>query len=331
MSKIVGLDIGYSHIKLFSDGLKITFPSVVGSPDESSFKVTGSSDTFKITLKSGNVYNVGKAAIRQSRFQFREENRDWYNSDEYEVLLNAALSYLQESGSISIVATTGLPVSFYTKDKEKIKTRFMGNHLVKRDQREPLNVHIEECWVLPQVMGTLINAALDFEGNFSDIQFARGRIGVIDIGGKTTNILHASEMGNVDRETDTLDIGGWDVVRAIQPVIDDKCPDVDFTDHEIQVAIINKTIKYRGEPIDLSEEVDSVLSDMTREIVNKAHQLWPGKGARLDAVLLSGGGSMLMGEMLKEKLDHGNTTIVEDGVWANAMGYYKFGVFKQRG
>lgn len=324
----IGIDLGYAAVKVVTSAQRIQFPSIVGTPEQSTFKI-GSAQTFTITLND-RAYNVGDAALEQSRFTTRQEDREWYKSQEYLVLLHAALSSLYKEGHKECVVVTGLPVAFYESDKAAIRSLYEDSmHLVKRDQNLVMPINIVRCYVIPQVMGTLLNEALNSAGQIADFKMAEGRIGVIDIGGNTSNFLHAHKMGDVKRETASINLGGWDAMRAVRPIVEDKCPDVEYADHEVSQAIAEGSIQYRGELVDLSDAIAPILDPMAEQLIAKAKELWPGGGARLDTILLSGGGSLVLGERIKAQIDHTDIRIVEDAIFANANGYHKLALYRQ--
>ncbi len=329
----IGIDLGYANVKVVTSTQRIQFPSIVGTPEKSAFNM-GTLQDFTITLLSSSAekrtYNVGEAALEQSRFTTRQEDREWYKSTEYLVLLHAALSSLYKEGHKEVIVVTGLPVAFYESDKDAIRSLYEDNmHLVVRDDRMVMPIKIVRCYVIPQVMGTLLNEALNLTGQIADQKIAEGRIGVIDIGGNTSNFLHAHKMGDVARETASINMGGWDAMRAVRPIIEDVAPDVNYADHEISQAITDLSIRYRGETIDLTDQIAPVLDPMAEQLIAKAKELWPGGGARLDTILLSGGGALILGERIKAQLNHTDIRIVDDAVFANADGFHKLAMYRQ--
>lgn len=324
----IGIDIGYSAVKLVTANQQVQIPSIVGTPEQSTFKFGGRDTAFTITI-GDRAYNIGEQAIEQSRFTVRQESRDWYRSVEYLALLHAALSSIYTEGHHEIVCVTGLPVAFYEDDQAEVKTLFEKVHPIRRDQNSVMPINIRQCFVIPQVMGTLLNEALSQDGLIQNRMTAEGRIGVIDIGGNTTNFLHAHKMGDVKRETTSINLGGWNAMRAVRPVIDNRCPDVDYSDHEISQIIADGEVRYKGKMLDLSSEIADVLDPMAEQLIAKAKELWPGGGARLDQILLSGGGSLMLGERIMARLDHSEMRVVEDSVFANASGYFKLAKYRQ--
>jgi len=317
----VGIDLGYNAVKVVSDSGNKTFPSMVGTPEQSSYGMGGRT-TFTITHED-KMYNVGEAAIEQSRFAGRQEDREWINSTEYMILFLAALSTQRTSGSVDMSIVTGLPLAYFEADRESVQERFEKVHHVYRDDRKVLTVNVRHCWVAPQPMGTLASMAFTKKGDIANADIARGRVGIIDIGGHTTNILHSLKMEDIRAETESIVMGGWHIARAMQPVIEERCPGVDWKSHEIEQAIKNKSINYRGDTIDLSDDVNTVLNQFANPILAKVRELWPGDGARLDCILITGGGAHLIGNRIKSDLKHSKVSIIDDPVFANAIGYHR--------
>lgn len=323
MTKIMSIDVGYANTKVVHADGRHVFPSIVGTPEKSAFKLRGESSAFQVKYND-RLYSVGETAIEQSRFTSRPESRDWIESEEYQVLMRAAFSRVQ-MGNWSTVVFTGLPLAFFEGDAGKLEAIFEGIHHTEVNGK-PMSVSVSTCVAVPQPMGTLANAIYDMEGERIDSALAVGNVGVIDIGGKTTNILHASKMGDIARETDSADVGVWDAMRAVRPVVENLCPDANYGDHDISSAIVSKSIKYKGKPVDLTEALDEVLDPFARRIVTKAIELWPGGGATLDTILLSGGGAVLLQDRIMSQIEHADIRVVEDSLFANALGYYKLAV-----
>jgi plasmid segregation protein ParM len=143
---------------------------------------------------------------------------------------------------------------------------------------------------------------------------------VIDVGGKTTNLLSVNRLSEIGRETASVSVGAWDVARAMRVYLDDHCPDLELRDHQVMEAIIAKRVKYFGEPVDLGPMVDAALAPMAEQVIAQATQLWNG-AATLDAILVTGGGALLLGPALKAHFRHAR--VVNDPVFANARGFWR--------
>lgn len=314
-----GIDIGYSHVKAISGNRRATFPSISGTPNETRFSLGEDNHTIILNTSGGN-WMIGQGAVEQSRFAARLEDRKWILSDEYYRLMLAAFTELTTATGPELRIVTGLPVAFYQEDRGNLQSRFLGEHTINRAGRGGQRVRVTECRVIPQPFGALLSVALNNAGAVIDTELAGGTVGVIDIGGKTTNLLSVNRLAEVSKETISVNLGAWDIVRAIREYLSTNYPDRDLRDHQIIDAIISRKMKYYGQPIDLTAVVNDTLQPMARQIIAQATQLWNG-GAGLDAVLVAGGGAHLFGEAIKSHFKHAR--IVDSPVYANATGYWK--------
>jgi PRTRC genetic system protein D len=313
----VGIDLGYSAIKMVSDQRRKTFPSVVGTPDLGRFSL-GEQENH-IVLNAPEHVSVGEGAMTQSRFVNRREDRAWIESAEYYHLFLAALTELTTATVADLLVVTGLPVAFYN-DKAALRERLVGVHKVTRRGRHAQAFKVGECRVIPQPFGALLAAALDDRGRIADHGLATGSVGVIDVGGKTTNLLSVQRLSEIGRETESVSVGAWDVVRAVRSFLADRCPNLDLRDHQVMEATVARQVRYYGQPMDLKPVVEAALEPMANQVIAQASQLWNG-GAGLDAILVAGGGALLLGPYLKAHFRHAR--VVSEPVFANAEGYWK--------
>lgn len=313
-----GIDIGYSAVKAKTTTRQITFPSVVGTPDRARFSLNGPADDIILNLPDG-TWLVGQGAVEQSRFAPRREDRAWIEGDEYHRLILAAFTELTTATACDLVVVTGLPVAFYS-DKERLQAAFKGTHRATRKGRRSQVFRVSECRVIPQPFGALLAEALDERGRIVNDRLATGTVGVIDVGGKTTNLLSVSRLSEIAKETASVNVGAWDVVRAVREYISEVCPNLELGDHRLMEAIITHQIPYYGQPVDLTPVVEATLKPMAEQVIAQATQLWNG-GAGLDAVLVAGGGALLLGERVGQHFPHAQ--VVDDPVFANVNGYWK--------
>jgi len=189
----IGLDVGYSAVKAVSGNRRVTFPSVVGTPDKARFSLDGS--TAIVLIHPVNAM-VGEEAIAQSRFLNRREDRGWIEGDEWYSLALASLTELTSATVAELVIVTGLPVTFYA-DKAIVRDSLLGRHKVQREGRCAQSLRVTDCRVIPQPFGALLSATLDDRGRIVDQALATGSVGVIDVGGKTTNLLSVNRLPNL--------------------------------------------------------------------------------------------------------------------------------------
>jgi hypothetical protein len=70
----IGLDVGYSAVKAVAGNRRVSFPSVVGTPDQARFSLNGTAGGDIILTEPRHVL-VGQGAVEQSRFLRRREGR----------------------------------------------------------------------------------------------------------------------------------------------------------------------------------------------------------------------------------------------------------------
>jgi plasmid segregation protein ParM len=315
---IIGLDIGYNAVKMFDGKTKTMFSSVTGTVNRSRFGL-GAKEDFIIKIPGDGEWMVGQTAVNESRIVSRREDRKWINTPEYYRLFIAALSKVNDS-IVSIV--TGLPVAFYDDKDELEKILKAGEHTFSANGSDR-KVTIDKCLVIPQPFGTVACLALDENGNISDKELASGQVGVIDIGGKTTNILTVSKLSEVARQTISINTGGWDIIRDVKNQLNKMYPAMeDQRDHDMAEIVKNKTITLYGNKINITEVVDSIVSPLAQHVVAEATQMW-GSGSGLSKIIITGGGAFFISQYITQKFSH--AIMVDDPVFSNVMGYYKLG------
>jgi plasmid segregation protein ParM len=319
----VGLDVGYSAVKAVAGPDRaVSFPSVSGTPERARFSVNGAgSGDILLELPGQGTYLVGEGAITQSRFLDRREDRGWIESEGYYRLVLAAFTELSTATQADLLVVTGLPVAFYAADKDGLRDLLLRTHKAGREGRRAQSFRVTDCRVIPQPFGALLSEALDNRGKVADPQLAKGAVGVIDVGGKTTNLLSVNRLAEISRETASVSVGAWDVARAVRDHLSTACPDLDLRDHEVIRAIQARRVRYFGDPVDLGDVIDRTLEPMAEQVIAQASQLWNG-AAGLDAILVAGGGALLLGPYIGRRYRHART--VADPVFANALGYWRF-------
>jgi len=321
---IIGIDLGYSHVKGCVNGHKFIFPSAVGSPESAAFSLDSDS---RIALQTDSgLVQIGQAVLDQSRFVSRPEDRGWIASDEYKWLFCAALSEATTTfWADSVMIVTGLPIAYYREDKDRLRNVMLGEHTVQREGRKQQRFKVTEVRVIPQPFGSLFSASLGSDGQVVAPDMLNGRVGIIDVGGHTTNLLSTLRARDIERQTGSVDMGAWDVVRALREHLDEITPGLEISDYDIVEAVKRGYVWYYGEQVDISDQAEVSLSHFRRQVLAEASHLWD-NGSQLQAILVSGGGAHLIGNAILAHFSlHKNVRVVDDPVFANAMGYVRFG------
>ncbi len=314
-----GIDIGYNAVKHITSTTRLSFPSAVGTPDRARFSLNGASEHAIVLTQPTHVL-VGAEAVNQSRFLNRREDRRWIESDEWLTLFLAAITETSTANCVPLDVVTGLPVAFYD-DKNVVAQRLLGDHQVRRETRNAQTVRVNNVRVIPQPFGTVLAEVLGPTGQIADAQLARANVGVIDVGGKTCNLLSVNRLTEVARETASVNVGGWTLVRAVRDWLAGSYPGLDdMRDHQLAEAIQARELRYYGAPLnDFPARIAAIAADLARQVIAEASHLWNG-GAILDAILITGGGALLLGDAIRAYWRHAR--VVADPIYANAVGYY---------
>jgi plasmid segregation protein ParM len=314
----IGLDLGYSAVKAVAGDRRVTFPSVVGTPDKARFSLNASAS---IVLMHPEHIQVGEGAVAQSRLLRQREDRRWIESDGWYSLFLAAVTEITTATRTELRIVTGLPVAFHD-DFAVVRDRLLGDHRVQREGRHAQVFQVVACNVIPQPFGSLLTATLDDRGRIVDRDLATGAVGVVDVGGKTTNLLSVNRLSEIRGETGSVSVGVWDVVRMMRDWLSAHYPGLEeLRGHRIVDAIIAREVRHYGERVDLTAIVEDTLEPLADQVLAEASRLW-GDGATLDAVLVSGGGGLLLGPYIERHFRHAR--VIEEPVFANALGFWKF-------
>lgn len=328
MAKIIlGFDGGYNAIKAITDKKKVRILSVVGQAGKQRMGLGGLKEPDYIEIEGIGTFSFGEETIAQGAFKARREDRDWIVSQPYLVLYLAALSEVTDDKSAEFAITSGLPVAYY-KYYKTLAEVLAGEFTIKRSGRDTQKFAVPEksINIIPQPFGTLFDIALTDEGDISKAgsEIMKKTAGIIDIGGKTVNLLSVSKIEEVSDETASVDdIGGWTAVKAMRGYLSSICPDAKYEDHEIAQAIIAGSINYYDKIVDITEGINTFLSPMANAVVAQATSLWD-KGAQLSRIIITGGGANLIGPLVMKMYPHPSIQIAEEPTFANARGYWKY-------
>ena len=315
MMKKAGLDIGGYMTKAAWNGNTTTFLSAVGER----FSGVGLGEVDGIQFESPSCV-VGEDAIKYSRFSQHLQARDWYLSDQYRCLYYAALSELtKQSGEVFLVS--GHPAKHWKADKDELKSVLSGDHTFQRVGRKPQTVTVT-AKITAQGLGSLFNFIMDKNGMIHNESLAFAHLGVIEIGSRTTNLIHLNNLQTVDYETDTFALGGWDMVAVLKDTLTDKYKRISPDDFEVEKYLRAGWMMYDGRRVSIQREIDDAARAVASQVLSFISNKWKSPGA-MELILVTGGsskqtgiGKALSGQFSQSKLD-------DDPILSNAKGYLK--------
>lgn len=327
------VDVGFGNTKAHSEIRRIEFPSVCGDFRPARYN-TGleNTDPLKrlVADYAGRKFFLGDIAFRQSTARATmSANR--FTSMEGMVLMFAALAVLAEEQREEINLVTGLPVSNFEMYKDEYKNVLLGTHHIKLLTPEggidfSYLVKVNQVKIIPQPMGTVFFTVLDDKGEMANRLLARGKLGVLDIGKNTVDLVRTDVMDFVDRESTSFsDIGLFTCHQEMSLEINREFG-VEIAPEEIEPYIRNGCIKIKGYERSLAGIKGRVFQSVSERIASRVLNVWRDYW-ELDRIILTGGGSIVLGEHLVRALGDGMRQQVElspVGVHSNCAGYMKF-------
>lgn len=320
---VVGIDIGFSAVKALN-GEKILFPSVIGTPiAESGFSLRHNGQVIEM---DGKRVPVGNTALSRSKYTASARTPDWVLSDTWKYLLTAALAEtcMQPFQRVNVV--TGLPVGDWKTYEEELYNLYKNRELVfTRQGRKEQRVLIEGFSVITQPFGSLLDYALDAQGNIVNTQYSLGTTAVCDIGGNTINLLVADRLETIGQWTESDELGLLHALDEVRDAIRSSYPRIRPETHEVSEWVTQGTFRYKGEEISMQPYIDSFLAPIVGIIVEKLNETWRESG-RFDNVLFTGGGSQTLRTELETAFSGQFSKIAFGNRWTNVQGYLKYGI-----
>ena len=331
--EILGIDIGFGFTKATSDKKDLVFKSVLGESIDIQFR----EETLSVALADeehlqveidGKSYFVGELAERQSNVRFFTLDQDQFIGKFAKVLALTAAAKMVK-GFVPINLVTGLPIGSYRKHKDELAKHLVGEHKVvlvdgdgKRDEK---TISINKVRVIPQPFGSLFNLMLNDLGEIGDKRLIKEKIGLIDVGFRTSDYTISDQMRYSERGSRTTDSGIARAFNVISTKLREKSG-VNVELYRLYQAIDEGNIKIRGKSYDLKTLTDQVFSQLATSVANEVDRLWVDDWD-IDSMVITGGGGAVLAKYL-EPLLNGEVMALKPGDDMrkyNVKGYRKFG------
>jgi plasmid segregation protein ParM len=331
--EILGIDIGFGFTKATDGKQNLVFKSVLGEATDIQFRdemiATPDDEDNHLQIEvDGKSYFVGELAERQSNVRFFTLDQAQFISKFAKVFALAATAQMVK-GFVPVNLVTGLPIGYYRQYKDELAKLLVGEHTVAlidaNGKREEKSISINKVRVVPQPFGSLFNLMLNDLGEMGDKRLIKDKIGIIDVGFRTSDYTISDKMRYSERGSRTTDSG---IARAFN-VIATKLREnsgVNVELYRLYEAIDSGSIKIRGKEYDLKSLTDQVFSQLATSIANEVDRLWVDDWD-IDGMVITGGGGAVLAKHLKPLL---NGVIMEtdpeqDMRLYNVHGYRKFG------
>ncbi|HEY7911099.1 MAG TPA: ParM/StbA family protein [Blastocatellia bacterium] len=333
---ILAVDTGYSATKIYSEikGSRKTliFPSVIGPAEFGEDFLGTKEDNFiaELSLYPGKVRNFGETAIRLNRGGEMTADRDMFTKHYNPALTLAGIArFMQEKQTAAPdVLVVGLPVNYYSTNKQALLDKLTGKHSVKLYNingkvSETYEFKLDNILALPQGYGSYLSYALDREGKKIPDRIVA--TAVIDGGEKTIDIVAADGryINTVSKSIpSSLDAVYHDLQREIDARYDDY-----LERSTIESFIRSKTpyITPTGESVDLEDMRRQVMEKHLPEIINRIQMTV--RPMRPQKVLVAGGSGDMLYDGIKAVFPSAEKA--ESMIFSNAIGYYRYGLLRQ--
>lgn len=329
--KINGIDIGFGFTKATNGEESIIFKSIVGEASDIQFSldIVGNklTDNFHVALDGQHLF-IGKLAEQQSNVRLFTLDQARFVSDFMKAFALTALGHLTDE-YVLLNIVSGLPVGFYKDYRQSFAKILTGSHEItfhKPDgSSEVKRLKIDEIRIIPQPLGSVLNLLMDENGTITNWDLARQKVGVVDIGFRTTDLCVLSQLQYEERGSTTTDTGMAKGFNIISRKLREQCG-VNVELYRMYTAIETGSIKIRGEEVNITKLRDQVFANAARTIATDVDRLWADDWD-MDAIIITGGGAMELAKIL-QPLITGNVIPLKHNIDArlnNVQGYLKYG------
>ncbi len=320
----IGIDIGYGFTKAVNEnGEKVIFPSLVApaAGHDALGGVFSQTQEYRVGIAAGHkkvdllVGDVARHSFAVSQALNKEKPPELHDP-----LLLTAIGLLGEKSSEFSIGV-GLPLAYYTSQKENLKQRLNQLSVFVTINGIEQYVSGPEVQVLPQGAGVLLKA-----GNKLPL---RGYVGVVDLGTYTTEYLLfdikdgqpvpiLEACGSVEIGTNLVYSA---VAREFQAQTGSPLPT--GMEHEITRQALNReAIHYYGKAYYLDDVAYTARKNVSTALSQKVLAAWGNRTGYIQYTFLAGGGPLFFGSDLCNSFPC--PAIVDEPVFANAEGYLAF-------
>lgn len=323
--RIIGLDVGFGYTKSVSATGADAFPSVVGdwAGSRPGQDLLPGHRRIDAVAWEGRHWVVGEAALRLTHRRFVMLSRGWLGSPTFMVLaLNALRRQVPGSGA-TVGLVTGLPVADLDLHAEGLKARLLGAHKLRLlPGGEPWEVRIASVKVLPQPLGTVFSQVFDASGVISDPAVAGAKVGVLDVGFRTSDYYTLDALDVVEAECLTRNTGMAELLLDLSRELGHRWG-IELDPHDLIEPALRGSLTVGDEHMALAPILTPLLDRHAEAILGHAKMLWGDRAASMRRVWLTGGGSQVFGGRLRAST---HWRLVDSPMIQNAVGYYRFGL-----
>lgn len=333
---LLGVDIGFGFTKATTGEKSLIFKSLIGEAADIQFHTNIGDGSFIKNLHvtiGGKSYFIGDYAEQQSNNkQFTLDNDKLIAEFAKILALTAVGIYSEKPEPINVVS--GLPVGYLKQNRKSFTDILTGHHTVTYHNPDGTQIArkitINEVQMLPQPVGTVFNLLLNDKGEIANKELTKQKVGVVDIGFRTTDFTILDQMKYVDRGSCTIETGistsFTEIANRLQEM-----SGVTIALYRMYDAAEAGSISIKGQNYNISGLRDQSYALLAGKIAEVINRLWA-EDWDIHTIFLTGGGSKELAKYL-QPLIPGNVLTSEnkgDLRLNNAQGYVKYGRHKWR-
>jgi plasmid segregation protein ParM len=330
--EILGIDIGFGFTKATNGRDFLVFKSVLGEATDIQFQeqvLAGPTGDDHLQVEvDGKSWFVGELAERQSNVRFFTLDQSQFIAQFAKNLALTAAAQLV-GGFIPINLVTGLPIGYYRQHKDELARILQGEHKVAlidaAGKRQEKVININKIRVIPQPFGSMFNLMLNDLGDLGDKRLVKEKVGIIDVGFRTSDYTISDKMRYSERGSRTTDSGIARAFNIIATKLREKSG-VSVELYRLYDAVDRGSIKIRGKEHDLKVLTEQVFNQLAGAVAGEVERLWADDWD-MDAMVITGGGGAVLAKYLTPLLN-GHVLPVDpskDARLCNVQGYWKFG------
>jgi hypothetical protein len=283
----VGLIIGHGYAKAVSGGRIARFPAVAALAQETGYESAIGHGPAAIQLNDLGEWIVGEDALMfapQRLVSILDRTR-YTNPSFIAIARQALVQVVSDPGSLSIM--TGMPAAWYADQP----ARAALEAAVRVAAAPWCDVVVR---IAPEAAG--VYYAYVFETGVLNRARVQGAIGAIDAGYRDINVAYFKDGRYVAGES--VAGGIVDALRQIKRLIA-AAYGLELALHEVDAAMRADGVQVAGIRRPLPDGSLEALHAGLDSIIATGRSLWPNGGKTLDALVLGGGGAVLLGPAIR--------------------------------
>ena len=322
MSVIVGMDIGYSNLKVVygnsgDEPLLVIRPAGAAPAGNIGQRIMGEDDSLRV-LVGGQEF---AAAISHDRIEnyARELHRDYTSTDTYRALFYAGLLLTGLSEVDKLV--TGLPTNLYfdTGLRTRLAEIMKGEHQITPQRK----VVVNEVKIVPQPLGGFVDYlhSLNDPGLIEDVSIL-----VVDPGFFSVDwvLLVNGEFKRASSGT-SLDASSVILDKAATLIANDHGGNPGRIKLENAIRSGRSTVSVFGNRVEIAPYLAKASASVGHILCSQLQESLRKEDTGIDAIVLVGGGAPFYKTAIKAAFPQVPVTVAPDSVFANARGFWRGG------